>query len=299
MPRNFLNNYFGFNKQQRNGLFVLTVISFLLLLIRITYPLFIKPDSIALFNLPLIEKKLDSSLNKSNAFTKYRPTKQNPLQLFVFDPNKVTLEQLKQLGLKEKTAQIFIKFRNNGFVFKQKKDLQKVYGITDKFYTQLEPYILIDVEPAAQKFKKQEEQKPVNAPVAKQILKKIELNTADSSSLVALDGIGPGFTKRILKYRAILGGFTAIEQLKEVYGFSDELYEKVKDNFYVEASALKKINLNKDDFKTLNKHPYLSFEITKIIFEWRRKTTINSTNLKDILNDNTLYQKLLPYVSFN
>ena len=62
---------------------------------------------------------------------------------------------------------------------------------------------------------------------------------------------------------------------------------------------IKKINLNKDDFKSINKHPYLSYEITKSLFDWRRKTSLNATNLKEILNDPALYSKLLPYLAFD
>ncbi|WP_317898838.1 ComEA family DNA-binding protein [Aurantibacillus circumpalustris] len=299
MLQSFLNNYFGFNKQQRNGLFVLLVISFVLLLIRLTYPLFIKPDAIVLLDLPLIEKKLDSVYSKSHSHSKNKVVQDNSNStLFVFNPNTVSLEQLKQLGFKEKTALIFLKFRKNGFVFKQKKDLQKVYGINDKLFAQLEPYILIEEQTAQPDFKKQGEQKVIIENHVKQTSIKIELNSADSASLVALNGIGASYAKRILKYRGMLGGFVTVDQLKEVYGFNDELYEKVKNLCYVDAKTIQKINLNKDDFKTINKHPYLTYENTKTIFDWRRKTTINAMNLKDILNDNGLVQKLLPYLSF-
>jgi competence protein ComEA len=52
----------------------------------------------------------------------------------------------------------------------------------------------------------------------------VEINTADSLSIVYLKGIGPGFTKRIMKYRAMLGGFHSINQLKEVYGMTDSTF---------------------------------------------------------------------------
>ena len=46
----------------------------------------------------------------------------------------------------------------------------------------------------------------------------IDINTADSTAWVALNGIGPGFAKRIITYREKLGGFYQVDQLKEVYG---------------------------------------------------------------------------------
>ena len=300
MLNNFLNNYFGFNKQQRNGLLVLLSISFLLFAVRLAYPIFIKADNIVLLNLPLIEKKLDSAYASRPRFSKNNAQKQSGAltKLFVFDPNTVTREQLLLLGLKEKTVQIFLKFRDKGFVFKQKKDLRKVYGISEKLYTQLEPYILIG-ETTIKQPEKPKKQEVSEKSAVKIIPAKLELNSADSTELVALDGIGIVYARRILKYRTILGGFTNVEQLKEVYGFSEALFENVKNNFIVDARTLKKINLNKDDFKRLNKHPYLSYELTKSIFDWRRKTTITEDNLKDILDNPALYQKLLPYLNFD
>ncbi len=299
MLSNFLNNYFGFNKQQRNGLFILISMSVILLIVRLVYPLFIKPDPMLLLNLPLVERKLDStsrnfSLSKNTPHTE----QEKALHLFVFDPNTVNLDQLRELGFKEKTAQVFLKFRSKGFVFKEKKDLQKVYGIRDDFYRILEPYILIKDLPPVKSVEKTEFVKTPEKPLNKTVPARVELNSADSLSLVSLNGIGAGYAKRILKYRALLGGFISVEQLKEVYGFNDALYEKVKDYCYVNGATIKKLNLNKDDFKVLNKHPYLSYELTRSIFDWRRKTSINATNLKDILNDPTLYQKLLPYLTF-
>ena len=54
MFKPFIRNYFGFNKQQRNGLLILVCISFILLIIRMTYPYFLTPDKIVIKNLPLI-----------------------------------------------------------------------------------------------------------------------------------------------------------------------------------------------------------------------------------------------------
>ncbi len=299
MPANFLNNFFGFNKQQRNGLLVLASVSFILLLIRMFYPYFIKPDRLVIKDLPLIERKIDSAYTQTQ--NKYRNNFSETNQagnLCVFDPNTVSFDQLMQLGFKEKTAKIFLKFRDRGFVFKQKADLQKVYGISDNFYEKLQPYILIESKSGAQQKSAFVEEKTIEANKKVSEKQVIELNTADSIALVGLNGIGPSFAKRILKYKNILGGFVAVEQLKEVYGFNEELFEKVKDLVTIEASLIKKIDLNKDDFKTINKHPYLSYELTKAIFDQRRKTPITAANLKEIINEGSVYNKLLPYLLF-
>ncbi|MBA2613194.1 MAG: helix-hairpin-helix domain-containing protein [Bacteroidetes bacterium] len=298
MVGSFLNNYFGFNKQQRNGLLVLALISFTLFLVRIIYPYFISPGNIVIQNLPLIERKLDSSFEHSakNYSGKYNNNK-NIVNRFVFDPNTVSFDQLLQLGFKEKLAKTFLKFREKGFVFKQKKDLQKVFGISDNFYAQLEPYVLIENKSAGEQ-KNTNNISSVSTPVKSKTKIMIELNSADSLMLLEINGVGPTFAKRILKYKSILGGYTNIEQLKEVYGFTDELYEKIRPFVSIDAANIKKIDLNKDDFKTINKHPYLSYELTKTICNWRKKTPITSANIKEIINDEPVYNKLMPYLVF-
>ena len=299
MVSSFLNNFFGFNKQQRKGLLVLSLISLLLALARLIYPAFIIPDPILVQNLPLVERKLDSSFEASQKRRYANVSKTETIgNLFVFDPNTISFNQLIQLGFKEKTAKTFLTFREKGFVFKQKSDLQKVYGISDNFYSKLEPYILIESK-IGQKNSDNNQTIISNTIAKKQTNKTVELNTSDSIMLLSLNGIGPAFAKRIIKYRSVLGGYTSIKQLKEVYGITEELYEKVKPFISLDASGIKKINLNKDDFKVINKHPYLSYELTKSIFDWRKKTVITATNLKDIVIDDSVYKKLLPYMDFD
>lgn len=299
MVNSFLNNYFGFNKQQRNGLLLLSIISLILFLVRIIYPSFITPDKIEIKNLPLIEQTLDSSYQLSqNRFSQNFTKENTALNLFAFDPNTITNQQLQQLGFNKKSAQTFLKFRDRGFVFKEKIDLKKVYGISDNFYSKLEPYIIIENKNSAANLNSNKSESNVTASANKNQTK-VELNTADSLALLDINGIGPAFAKRILKYRSLLGGFVSVEQLKEVYGFTDEMFEKIKPNVTANAELIKKINLNKDDFRTVNKHPYLSYELTKTLFDWRRKTVITATNLKDIINVDQAYNKLMPYISFN
>jgi competence protein ComEA len=248
---------------------------FLLLIIRICYPSFIRPKNIIVANLPLLEKKNEGKIQVNN-------------ELFVFDPNSVSEKQLISLGFKEKTAATFIKFRSGGFVFKHKEDLKKVYGLTEKLYDKIEPYIFI-----------RSTEKTATAKHIKYTVKeKIELNSADSIQLLAIRGVGPSFAKRILKYRSILGGYASVEQLKEVYGFTEEMFEQIAPQVSVDISLITKINLNKDDFKVVNKHPYITYEVTKMIFEKRRREIITPEVFMEILNDNTIYKKLEPYLIF-
>jgi competence protein ComEA len=280
MVNSFLNNYFGFNRQQRNGLMVLICLSFLLFVIRITYPFFISPPSIEVLNLPTVS--LDD--------LPVQPTS-GAAELFVFDPNTATTEQLVRLGLKEKTAATLVKYRKR-HPFTKKEDLQKVFGISDRLYNELSPYILIG--PAK---KTRTARSTKKTPVTAQG-KKLELNTADSTQLETLKGIGPAFARRIIKYRNMLGGFTGKEQLLEVYGLTEEKYRLIENEVEVNPSLITRINVNTDDFKVVNRHPYISYELTKKIFDARRKAPLTTSSFRELVGDEPLCNKLQPYLNF-
>lgn len=282
-------NYFGFNKQQRIGLYVLLCIIVVLLIIRLNINFFVKPSTIIVSNLPEIETKLIENY-KSKQDNKFSVNYNNQI-LFAFNPNNVTYEQLLKLGFKNKTAKTFIKYRTSGFVFKKKEDLKKIYGVTDFLYNRLEEYIVIE-----EKLKSTNS----NTITSNKIIdtKTIDLNSADSISLINLKGIGPAFAKRIIKYRTLLGGFINKNQLLEVYGFTNLMYSAIEQNIEIKTKEIVKINLNKDDFKTINQHPYISYEQTKEIMNLRKKEGITPDKIKAIVLDEEVYIKLLPYLDF-
>lgn len=61
----------------------------------------------------------------------------------------------------------------------------------------------------------------------------INLNTATAEQLMQLPGIGEAKATGILEYRAKIGQFTSIEEIKNVSGIGDAMYEKIKDKITV------------------------------------------------------------------
>jgi DNA uptake protein ComE-like DNA-binding protein len=97
-----------------------------------------------------------------------------------------------------------------------------------------------------------------------------------------------------------LGGFYSIDQLKEVYGLQDSTFQLIKNDVRADASLVSKIDLNSENFKELNKHPYLSYEHVKSIFNYRRKNgPIKSMDqVKEIIGDEAVIEKLRPYLGY-
>ena len=67
----------------------------------------------------------------------------------------------------------------------------------------------------------------------------VEINNADTTELKKLRGIGSVLSKRIVKYRKMLGGFKDVEQLKKVYGLSEETYQEILPHIWIDTSANK------------------------------------------------------------
>ena len=57
----------------------------------------------------------------------------------------------------------------------------------------------------------------------------VNLNSAQSSELQTLPGIGPAKAEAIIEYRETNGPFKSIEDLKEISGIGDKTFEKLKD----------------------------------------------------------------------
>jgi competence ComEA-like helix-hairpin-helix protein len=128
----------------------------------------------------------------------------------------------------------------------------------------------------------------------------IDINTADSAAWVALNGIGPGFAKRIITYREKLGGFYQVDQLKEVYGLDSLWVNENKALLKVGAGVYRFLAINQVEWKDF-KHPYLPYGQSKVVLAYRKQHGV----LKDFealekiqLLDLVAWKRLKPYLSF-
>lgn len=131
----------------------------------------------------------------------------------------------------------------------------------------------------------------------------VELNSADTTRLKMLRGIGSGYAKMIVAYREKLGGFYAVSQLLEVYKFPDETYQKIKNQLSVDTTLIRKINVNEATVKELKSHPYISYYQALSIVENRElQPEMRYNSLYDMVVDEDLKEedilRVAPYFSF-
>ncbi len=323
---------FYFTATEKKGILALLFLMLLLLIIRILLPIYFLPsmgdEKAALQALDNMEFKIanlpvDSfsyPTNPSHFYTKNKNTnKAQPavaIHLQPFNPNTATFAQLLQLGLDARAANTLLKFREKGWDFRYKQDIQRIYGISPELYTTLEPYISLPNKP---EYTKKEYPKTPHSytPHANNYPTKyqpytpnttshptttairIDLNRTDTSLLQSLRGIGSTLATRILKYKELLGGYTSINQLKEVWGITDQNFELIASQVEVVPTEIKKIPINTIAYNELKKHPYFKELGVKIMYIRNKKGKIDG--IQDLVEEgiSTLeIEKILPYIQF-
>jgi len=128
---------------------------------------------------------------------------------------------------------------------------------------------------------------------------KVKINAADTAGFKSLKGIGPYYSIKIVKYRKALGGFTSVEQLKEVYGILPEMIDQNVNRLILDSVNIVKININTCETADLKKHPYISWNIANSIVQIRKSReaykTIEEIKKSDLVNAE-IYRKIAPYL---
>ena len=125
----------------------------------------------------------------------------------------------------------------------------------------------------------------------------IAINTADTTELMKVPGIGNYYAKAIVKYRKQLGGFVHIEQLAEIKDFPSSAIDFME----IDAARISKININKLSFSQLCRHPYINTTQAKEIRDYRnKKGPLKNLDELRLLNGFSTdeIERLKPYVSF-
>jgi len=179
--------------------------------------------------------------------------------------------------------------------FRIKSDLLKIYGMDSSFYLQLFPYIQL---PENIQARFAEEKLSLKKP--KSVLEPFDLNTADTTQLKSVYGIGTILAVRILKFRDGLGGFVKREQLNEVYGLDSAVTDKLFEvSFIAEGFEPRKINMNTATEKEFSSHPYIKKFMANAIVAYRFQhgnfSSVEDIRKLDRLRDDDI-NRILPYL---
>ncbi len=304
---NDFKRFFHFNHSERRGVFILCVLLFVFVLFaQLDYQnvFGIQPslnqetfkDSLAF---ALLEEK-DSATAESNKSNLSLPLNNSIAKNLTFDPNTSSEEKLVTIGFYPQIAKRIIKYREKGGNFKIPCDLKKVYGVSEKFYNSIKNQIKIDTFQLSQSIAFQSSD-AIKSSVHEKEIKQVDINQAGFHTWLKLsqDSI---LAVKILKHRKALGGFVQLEQLKEIEGFSDSLFQNNLAEFNVNSDPVfRKLNINLAEVNQLKYHPYIGGKLAKLIIAYRQSRAFaNIEELKKLpIVNEQLFQKLKPYVFVN
>jgi DNA uptake protein ComE-like DNA-binding protein len=217
---------------------------------------------------------------------------------FYFDPNTADSTQLLRLGLPAWMIRNIYRYRARGGVYRSKRDFAQTYGLTKKDYLRLEPYIRIsdDYQAASTLFSK-EERDTLRYPAKLKDGEYIVLNTADTTELMKVPGIGSYYAKEIVRHGKWIGGYVSVDQLDEIEDFP----QTAKKYFVVSHPTPQRLNINKLSLQELRRHPYINYYQAKAIVDYRRLHG-NIKSLQDLRFSKdfteSVIRRLKPYVEY-
>ena len=214
---------------------------------------------------------------------------------------------LIDMGLSPSQVHGFLQYRRAGARFYNKKDLERVFVFSSDDIDRIIPYASFPEDPyEKQRLVNQKRKRTQDSlrqvwlslhPAKMKDGEKIDINQADTSGFQTIPGIGSHYSRKIIAYRERLGGFIHLSQISEIEGLPEDIDKWLS----IQTVPIRKINLNRMDFKTLLRHPYLNFEQVKAIFNLRNSVgklqyLEQLSNLPEFTSEDI--ERLRPYISF-
>lgn len=264
----------------------------------------------------------------ANTTADHQTTRQRPsFNPFAFDPNTLSAEEWDSLGMPGHISRSIRNFLAAGGSFRFREDLRRIYLLEDWMYEELEAYIELPARPERQSAKKSStsgskpgsrdqgslaaaaastgsESESTTLGTREQVIRVAEpmiinLNKADTTELQRIRGIGPAFSRRIVGYRELLGGFISTKQLMEVYGLDSTRFEAIREFVTTDTLHINRINLNTADYAELIRHPYIDRKTANAILNFRNQhgpyAEINELSNSYLIDAETI-ERIKPYL---
>lgn len=259
---------------------------------------------------------IDAQLSDNERDSLQQPLTGQTATPHAFDPNTVTYDELVAMGVEGRKAHTLINYRTAGKVFRTPDDLLDTYHWTSADVERLRPYISIDAAFVAENKRVQMAKRPrssaeltavnhetdrgnfdarpqrVSDKFATHTL--VDINTADTTLLKRIPGIGSYYARSIVQLRHHLGGFVSVAQVDEHIGnFPPQAMAWLK----VEPTTLTRLSISTSG-DSLFRHPQLR-RYAKALRNYQRLygpiTTPEQLRRTNILTQEEL-EKVEPYL---
>jgi DNA uptake protein ComE-like DNA-binding protein len=205
------------------------------------------------------------------------------------------------LGFSPRQAAAIENYRNRGG-FRTAEQFLRLSIVSN--HQHLLPYIRIAQRhpsaPAAQSSATADTAAVRRSVAAAQFIRPVDINSADTSELKSLPGIGTYLAQRIVEYRRKLGGYTNLEQLCEIKYFDHEKLTLLQNRLTVDPSRVTKIPLTAEGAELLRFHPYGGAYMARGIARQIKYNGATPTTLDNLVQNNILTpqqaEKLREYI---
>lgn len=210
--------------------------------------------------------------------------------IYPFNPNYISDYRAYFLGLSPDEIDRLHHYRAQGKWINSAAQFQAITKVSKQWMIRFSPYFDFP-------FPKKQKTKSTSNLVTN---RRFDLNTISAKSLQRIPGIGPVLSQRIVKYKTYLKAFSSLDQLREVYGLSPEVLERLHRQVFIDSLPLiQKIDLNQADINQLANLPYLNREeAKKNVFLRTRKGKIDFSSLHSIKGFDSLKIKRLTLYLF-
>ena len=262
-----LKSHFWYNKRQRNGILFLLIFLFVVQFFLFFFN-FSDPEVVDQEEFALLEARMDSLKKVKNNIS--------GIKTYVFNPNYISDFKAYQIGLSVKEADRLFSFRAQGKFINSTSEFQKVTLVSDSLLSLLSPLF---------KFPSWVNKKKKPAHSSKKPAVIGDLNKATFQQLESIEGIHTKLAQRIISYKNLLSGFSVNEQLYEVYYLNRETADRILQHYQViDTPHIDKLDINTATFKQLLQVPYINYELTKKLIQYREENILikNLEELKKI-----------------
>lgn len=207
-------------------------------------------------------------------------------ELTPFTLDTVGIPFLRSLGFSHRQATLVINYREMIGGYRCFEEFEECYAVDSVMAARLKDYVIFPEAEKTQFVKR---------------AKIVELNGADSTTLVSLSGIGEGSVMHIIRYRELLGGYYSPTQLLELDAVTTENFYKFSSQIWCDSAKIKKININFATPSEMMTHPYLTSRMLKRIINTRELkggwSTIEEM-IKDRIFTKDEANRIAPYLDF-
>ncbi|KZE80720.1 competence protein ComEA [Myroides marinus] len=188
--------------------------------------------------------------------------------IYPFNPNFITDYRGFILGMSTAEIDRLLTFRKDNKYVNSAKEFQRITLVSDEWIAQYSPYFKFPDWVTNPKPK--QEYIDYNKPKEVVPIVPICINSATLDDLQKVRGIWPYYSERIIKEREKYGGFVSIQQLKFIYGISEEVVNELYRYFKViNAPLIVQLNVNEASINQLKEIPYMNYYIAREVVKHR------------------------------